>query len=164
MLCQALTWLKLKTTSLENQMRNRNLFTQCSYIPKPGLMDYPPLIYAIFVPYINFEFICWKFPVACIYGCQRGFYLEKKMVLVLITILNSFITIVNPGFTSSLWQPHNSRFIDFVICSITVNANLLYRLNSSPALFLEGSVAHHDRNRPHPSTPFPPRRKTQDRK
>lgn len=43
-----------------------------------GLMDYPQLIYAIFVPYINFEYICWKFPVACIYGCQRGFYLEKN--------------------------------------------------------------------------------------
>lgn len=41
-------------------------------------MGYPQLIYAIFVPYINFEYICWKFPVACIYGCQRGFYLEKN--------------------------------------------------------------------------------------
>lgn len=42
--------------------------------------------------------------------------------------LNSFITVRTWIYIIFMTAAHNSRFIDFfVICSITVNANLLYR-------------------------------------
>lgn len=39
---------------------------------------YPCIIYAVFVPYLSFEYICWKIPVVFIYDCQKELLFWKK--------------------------------------------------------------------------------------
>lgn len=111
-------------TSMPYKKSYKNHAQFCFYfLQKCTRRGYLLLIYADFMPTLN---IFVEDFLQHIFVAVKEAFILKKIVLVLITILNSSITIVNSGFTSFLWQSHSSWFIDFVICFITFNANLLY--------------------------------------